>query len=135
MEIRMKRIWLVNQHVNPWDASFRTIKFAHHLSQKGYDVTIFTSSFIHNTDINLIKDNSPYIEKLYGDLHFVHLRTSNYKNNGFKRFLGFIQFPLRLLIHYKRFEKPDIILHKATVPWGNIIIILMITAMLNIGLT
>ena len=119
----MKRIWLVNQHAMPpeLEPRFRTIKFAHYLRKKGYDVTIFASSFMHNTDINLIEDDSPYIEKYYDDLHFIHIHTCNYQTNGIKRFMSLLQFSVRLLKYYKRFEKPDIILQTATVPWGNII--------------
>ena len=119
----MKKVWLVNQYAMPpeLESRLRTIKFAHYLQQKGYDVTIFASSYMHNTSINLIENNAPYIEKYYDDLHFVHIRTVGYKNNGIKRLYNLIEFPFKLLKYYKRFEKPDIVVQVATVPWGNII--------------
>jgi len=119
----MKKVWLINQYAMPpeLEPRIRTIKLAHYLKQKGYDVTVFASSFLHNTNINLIEDNTPYIEKYYDDLRFVHIRMNQYKKNGIKRILSLIVFPLKLLRYYKRFEKPDIIVQLATVPWGNII--------------
>jgi glycosyltransferase involved in cell wall biosynthesis len=123
MENKGIKIWLINQYAMPpeLESRLRTIKFAHYLKQKGYDVTIFSASYMHNMNVNLIRDKSPYIEKVYNDLHFVHIRTIGYKTNGFKRWWSLIEFPFRFLRYYKRFGTPDIIIHTATVPWGNII--------------
>ena len=92
-----KRIWLVNQYAMPprLESRLRTIKFAHYLQKAGYEVTIFASSIMHNMDIDLIEDDSLYIERQYGDLNFVHLKTAKYKGNGLKRVNGLIQFPRR----------------------------------------
>ena len=83
----MKRIWLINQYAMPpqFESRLRTIKFAHYLTQAGYDVTIFASSVMHNMNIDLIEDDSKYIERSYGDLKFVHIKTQSYKTNGFSR--------------------------------------------------
>ncbi len=119
----MKRIWLVNQYAMPphLESRLRTIKFAHYLTQAGYDVTIFASSVMHNMDIDLIEDNSKYIERSYGDLKFVHIKTKKYTTNGFSRLLGLIQFPLFFGRIANKFERPDIILHTALVPFGNVV--------------
>jgi len=117
----MKRIWLINQYAMPpeLESRLRTIKFAQYLSQKGYDVTIFASSIMHNMDIDLITDNSLYIEMTYGDVKFVHIKTKSYNSNGISRIIGSFQFPHRLIKISKKFPKPDIIIQTATVPFGN----------------
>lgn len=118
-----KRIWLINQYAMPpeLESRLRTIKFAHYLSESGYDVTIFASSVMHNMGMDLIEDDSVYIEREYGDLKFVHIKTKNYKSNGINRVIGLIQFPIKFLRIAKRFKKPDVIIQTATVPFGNLI--------------
>ena len=123
MENKVNKIWLINQYAMPpeLESRLRTIKFAHYLSQNGYDVTIFASSFMHNTDINLINDRTPFIKKTYGNISFVHIKGVGYKSNGVRRIYSLIEFPVKFLKHYRRFGKPDIIIQTATVPFGNII--------------
>lgn len=117
----MKRIWLINQYAMPpeLESRLRTIKFAQYLTQKGYDVTIFASSIMHNMDIDLITDNSLYIEKSYGDVKFVHIKTMPYNSNGLNRIISSLQFPQRLKKTASKFAKPDVIIQTATVPFGN----------------
>lgn len=117
----MKKIWLINQYAMPpeLESRLRTIKFAQYLTQKGYDVTIFASSIMHNMDIDLITDDSLYIEKSYGNIKFVHIKTKPYNSNGLARIIGSFQFPHRLIKISKKFPKPDIIIQTATVPFGN----------------
>jgi len=117
----MKRIWLINQYAMPpeLESRLRTIKFAQYLTQKGYDVTIFASSIMHNMNVDLITDNSLYIERTYGDIKFVHIKTKFYNSNGISRIIGSFQFPRRLIKISKKFPKPDIIIQTATVPFGN----------------
>lgn len=117
----MKRIWLINQYAMPPDLEprLRTIKFAQYLTQKGYDVTIFASSIMHNMHFNLIEDNSLYIEKNYGTIKFVHINTKPYVKNGINRIISSIQFSSRLHRIASKFAKPDVIVHTATVPFGN----------------
>ncbi|MEG2278301.1 MAG: glycosyltransferase [Odoribacter sp.] len=120
---RGKRIWLINQYAMPpkLESRLRTIKFAHYLQEAGYDVTIFASSIMHNMNIDLIADNSLFIERQYDDLNFVHIKTKMYKKNNLSRVIGLVQFPLRFLKIAKKYPAPDIIIQTATVPFGNII--------------
>ena len=123
MEVKKKKIWLVNQYAMPpeFESRIRTIKFAQYLTESGFDVTIFASSVMHNMNIDLITDGSSYIEKNYGIIKFVHLKTIKHQGNGFSRFIGLLEFPLKLYFLRNKFEKPDIILQTATVPFGNIL--------------
>jgi len=116
----MKKIWLVNQYAMPpeLESRLRTIKFAQYLTQKGYDVTIFASSIMHNMDIDLITDKSKYVNKTYGDLKFVHIKTMKYGSNKIVRIISSLQFSMRLKKIIKSYPKPDIILQTAYIPFG-----------------
>lgn len=118
-----KNIWLVNYYAMPphLESRLRTIKFAQYLGQKGYNVTIFSSSFLHNTNKNIIKDSSKYIYKKYNGLNFVHIKTTPYKSNGLKRFISLFLFHYKLFIYKKKFLKPEVIIHTALPPFGNIL--------------
>lgn len=108
----IKNIWLVNKYAMPpqYESRLRTIKFAHYLQEMGYKVTIFGSSVMHNMDLDLIDDNSKYIERTYDDLHFVHIKTCKYqKTAGISRILSEIQFHYRLVKLAKKFEKSDLV--------------------------
>jgi len=121
MGVEKNKIWLINQYAMPpqFESRLRTIKFAHYLTLKGYDVIVFASSVMHNMNKNLIIDSSLYLEQFYGNLHFVHINTVSYKSNGLRRIWSMLQFPHRLKKIAHKFNKPDVIIHTATVPFGN----------------
>lgn len=107
-----KKIWLVNKYAMPpqYESRLRTIKFAHYLQEMGYKVTVFGSSVMHNMDLDLIEDDSKYIERQYDDLHFVHIKSCQYKKTaGLSRIWSDVQFHYRLVRLAKRFEKPDVV--------------------------
>lgn len=95
-----------------YETRVRNNVMAKYLIQKGYKVKIFAASTIHNTEINLIKDdNKLFVEKAYGELDFIHIRTSDYIGNGLSRIINMLQFPFRLLkVSKKIVQKPDIII-------------------------
>jgi glycosyltransferase involved in cell wall biosynthesis len=108
----IKSIWLVNKYAMPpqYESRLRTIKFAHYLQEMGYKVTLFGSSVMHNTDIDLIEDGQKYIERQYDDLNFVHIKSCKYKKTaGLSRVWSEIQFHYRLVKLAKILEKPDLV--------------------------
>lgn len=109
--MKNKRIWLVSHYSMPpeYEMRIKTERYAHYLGQKGYDVTIFSASTIHNTDINLITDKSLYIERKYGDLKFVHIRCSDYSVNGIRRIINMQQFAYRFRRIAKNLPQPDVV--------------------------
>lgn len=117
----MKRIWLINHYAMPpeLEPRLRTIKFAEYLAKSGYDVTIFGASSMHNMDMNLIAGQEDYIKKTYGILKFVHVRAKLYSNYS-ERVLNLFEFVFRMRKIASSFDKPDIIIHTATVPFGNL---------------
>ena len=118
-----KKIWLINYYAMPpqYESRLRTIKFAHYLSKKNYEVLIFSSSFLHNLNLDLIEGSNKYIEKRYDNLNFIHFRTIKYKSNGILRILSLLQFHFKLYLLRNNFPKPDTIIHTALPPFGNIL--------------
>lgn len=118
-----KKIWLVNPGAMPpkYEVRIQTLKRAQYLKEAGYDVTIIGGSYLHNTTINLIKDNRKFIEAEYDGIKFIHIKTNNYSGNGIMRFYNLILFNFRLFFLSKKFAKPDIIAQMAMVPFGNIL--------------
>lgn len=109
-----KNVWIFNHYAMPpkYEVRVRNNKMAEFMKEKGYNVTIFGASTMHNTDINLIEDNERYIKRKYGNLSFVHIKSPNYKGNGVARIKNMILFPFRLYLYTKKFEeKPDIIVN------------------------
>lgn len=123
METVVKKVWLINPAAMPpkYEARIQTLKRAQYLRSHGYDVTIISGSFLHNTTINLIEDNSSYKFSEYEDgQKFIHIRTSNYNSNGLTRIYSILEFYFRLWWYASSFEKPNFISHIAAVPFGNI---------------
>lgn len=119
-EVRKKVVWIVAQHAMPpqYESRLRNIKFAHYFAEAGYEVKIFASSVMHNMDVDLIEGNEKYIERTYGDIHFVHIKTRKYRGNGLARIVGMFQFSRRFVQTVKHFAtQPDIIIG-GSVPFG-----------------
>ena len=105
------KIWIINHYAIPpsMGGLVRHYYFSKYLREKGHDVKIFTSSKIHNTDINMIQDNHLYLEKDMDGVPYTFVKTSDYKGNGIERIINMLQFPIRIWRVCKKFEKPDVI--------------------------
>ena len=109
----VKNVWLVNMSAMPphLEPRLQTIKLAQYLGEMGYDVKIFASSVMHNMDMNIIEDGSPYVEKSYGNVHFVHINTLQYGKSRVKRIFSALQFRHKVAKLAHKFPKPDVIIH------------------------
>ena len=92
------KIWIINHYAIPpsMGGLVRHYYFSKYLQQKGHEVKIFTSSKIHNTEINMIPDKSPYMEKEVDGIQYTFVRNSNYKGNRLGRIINMLQFPVRV---------------------------------------
>lgn len=107
-----KKVWIFNHYAEPpqYETRVRNNVMAKYLMRAGCDVTIFSASTIHNTDINLITDGSPYIRREYDGLKFIHINVPKYSGNGVSRIINMLLFPFRLWRYTKRLgEIPDVI--------------------------
>lgn len=107
-------IWIVNHYAIPpsMGGLVRHYYFSKYLQKKGHNVKIFTSSKIHNTDINMIKDKSLYKEEMEDGVEYTFVRSRDYKGNGLDRIINMIDTPFKMQkamrCFYKK-EKPDVI--------------------------
>ena len=110
-----KTVWIINHYaLTPSQGGLcRHYFFTKKLIEKGYNVRVFTSSAIHNTDINIIKDDAKCLfkEADADGLTYTYIKSSQYKGNGLgriKNMLGFA-FSIRKIKKAYKKEKPDII--------------------------
>ncbi len=107
-------IWIVNHYAIPpsMGGLVRHFYFSKYLQQKGHKVKIFTSSKIHNTDINMIRDKSLYKEEMEDGVEYTFVKSRDYKGNGLDRIWNMIELPFKMWkamkVFYKN-EKPDVI--------------------------
>lgn len=114
-----KNIWIVCVNAQPpeYDTHLRHHIFAKKLVERGYNMTIFGGSVMHNKKINLIHDNSPFIVREYDGITYVFLRINNYKSNGIKRIWSIISFSIRLFQYKNKFTLPSLIIHNLHTPF------------------
>lgn len=112
------KIWLINHYAVPtkYYPLARPANFAKNLIELGHEVTIFSASTVHNSDINLIEDGSLYKEDYVDGIHYVYIKASDYFGNGIKRIFNMFEFPFRLPKVCKKFPKPDVILATSVTP-------------------
>lgn len=106
-----KNIWIINHNAIPPSIGglVRHTYFSRYLNDRGYNVKIFTSSKIHNTNINMINDNSLYTENVIEGVEYTFIKTCDYYSNGFKRIKNMFDFIFNIEKTVKYFKKPDII--------------------------
>lgn len=111
-------IWLINHYAVPikYYPLARTTNFAKYLIREGHNVTIFAASAVHNSNVNLIIDDSPFIEQTVDSIKYVLINTSQYKGNGISRITNMFQFAYRLPKVCNKFERPDIIMASSATP-------------------
>lgn len=113
------RIWIVNYYIVPpaFARNERHLKFAHYLQKAGHDVTIFCAQHSGVGKQGVPAKGQLFREMLYGEYKFIHVKVKPYKGNSLARMISIFQFAWRILIHRKRFEKPDVILHNIHEPF------------------
>lgn len=107
----MKKVWIVNHYAEPPEGGkyLRHFNFAKKLINRGYDVTIFTASTIHNTKINNTDGISPYLTKEIERVKFVFIKTDTYFGNGFDRVKNMMQYYFGVKKAYKDFGDVDVV--------------------------
>lgn len=107
-------IWIVNHYAIPprMGGLVRHYYFSKYLQEKGHTVKIFTSSKIHNTDINMIKDKSLYREEVEDGVEYTFVRSKDYRGNGLDRIINMMDLPFKtwkaMKLFYKQ-KRPDVI--------------------------
>ncbi|MDJ0332964.1 glycosyltransferase family 4 protein [Planococcus sp. S3-L1] len=119
---KMKNIWFFHHYATPPDRPglTRSFDFARNLNNKGYDCTIFSSSYLHYASENIINDSSLYKIEIYDGVRFIFIRTSSYKSNGIKRVKNFLDYYFNIFkvskMILKEIGNPDTIIASSAHP-------------------
>ena len=115
----MKTIWIMNHYATDtfFDRGGRHYYFAKYLIRKGYDVTIFCASTVHNTNNNIEIKHEKYKKQEINGINYVFVKTPSYEGNGLQRIKNMFFFYLNLFPVVKHIkEKPDVILASSVHP-------------------
>ena len=112
------RIWLINHYAVPpqYYPLARQNYFAKNLMRLGHEVTIFAASTVHNSDKNLIEDDTPYREDVVDGVHYVLIRCKSYHGNGVSRILNMLEFARKLPGVCNKYPRPDAIVATSMPP-------------------
>ena len=91
----MKKIWIFNHYAVPpgYRGESRLFQFARILRDRGYEPVIFSSSFLHGTETDLLDGlEADSVMRVYEGIPFVHVRTRRYKGNGADRIRGMADY-------------------------------------------
>lgn len=112
------RIWLINHYAVPpqYYPLARQNYFAKYLMQAGHEVTIFAASTVHNSELNLIEDDTPYREDVVDGVHYVLIRCKGYHGSGVSRILNMLEFARKLPGVCNKYPRPDAIVATSMPP-------------------
>ncbi len=84
-------IWILNHHAREYG---RHPSLAKYLAENGENVTLFSSSFLHNTfkETKNYRDGEYYQEEEKDNYKRVYIKTPPYSGNGIKRLLNQLSF-------------------------------------------
>ena len=111
-------IWLINHYAVPpkYYPLARQTCFARYLMKMGHTVTIFAASTVHNSNINLITDDSPWREETVDGVPYIYIRCRNYAGSGAARILNMCEFARKLPGVCRNFPRPDAIVATSMPP-------------------
>lgn len=112
------KIWIFNQYNMPPNYGHlnRHYYLGKYFKELGHEPYIFVGSFLHNLNIQLIKDKKKYVKSNTIDFNYYFIKTNSYKNSKIKRIIGMIEYYHNLLKVVKKIEKPDIIIGSSSHP-------------------
>lgn len=109
---------MINQHNMPPEYGHlnRHYNFGKYLKRLGHKPYVFVGSFLHNTNIQMIKDDA--ICKRYEncDYPYFFIKTCDYSKSKLKRIYAMFEFCHNLFKATKSIERPDVILGSSAHP-------------------
>ena len=111
-------IWLINHYAVPphYYPLARPTNFAKYLMAMGHTVTLFAASTVHNSNLDLINDGSPWREETVDGIHYVYIKCHSYQGSGLKRVYNICEFAWKLPGVCRQFTKPDAIVATSMPP-------------------
>ena len=123
-----KNIWIFNHYAITPDlpGGTRHFDFAKELTKRGYNVTIFASSFIHGIYENKkLNDEENWRVENFDGVKFVWIRTFPYDKNNWRRILNMLSYSWKAFWLGRKFsnisteiKKPDVIIGSSVHPFA-----------------
>lgn len=112
------KIWLINQYNMPPEYGHlnRHFNFGKYLKRMGHEPTVFVGSFLHNTKIQMIEDDSVIRRYQNIDYPYYFIKTCDYSSSKLKRVYAMYEFYKNLLKAVRSFDKPDAIIGSSAHP-------------------
>ena len=116
-------IWYLHHYATPYELPglHRPFEFGEYFQKSGNQITVFTSSYLHYANSNMIEDKSKYKVVTYDSVETVFIKTCGYENSGIKRIVNMLQFGLSLpkvaKEYAKKFGIPDVIIASSPHPF------------------
>jgi len=113
----MRTVWILNHYATSRHG--RHYKLAYHLAKKGYRITIFAASTVHNTGENRAAGKAAYIIEEHAGVPCVFIGARDYSGNNGDRIGNMIDYAWRVVYVSKKFgrEKPDVVLASSVHPF------------------
>lgn len=117
---RAKGIWFINHYaVSPHSGgATRHYDFGKELIERGYDVTIFASSFDHKLRTEMLEKKEKLKKQNIDGVKFVWLRTYPYQKNDLYRVINMLSFAFRMFFVGLQEKKPDVIIASSPHPFS-----------------
>jgi len=112
-------IWFICKDAAPLSESgsfFRTLKQAQYFRQKGYDVKIICSDWVHNTEI-CHKTNGLWKTETHDNVAYVFLKSMYYGKSNTRRLISYILFAKDVVKLLNFLKKPQVIIHTSRIPF------------------
>jgi len=121
-------IWILNHYAITPDmpGGTRHYDFANELVKRGYNITIFASSFHYSLfkEVKSYKNSKYIIENIRDNFNFVWVKTFSYKKNNWKRALNMLSYAWRVyklspvLVKNGKINKPDVVIGSTVHPFA-----------------
>lgn len=107
-----KEIWIFHHYASPPSGSglTRPYEFGSELKRYGYRAVIFTASYLHYSNEQVIEGKKLYQSYNEEQVPFIYIKTSGYQGNGFLRVKNLVDYYINLRRFCKKKKAPDIIL-------------------------
>lgn len=118
----IKNIWIFHHYATPpnMNGFTRPYNFGINLKKEGINTTVFSSSYIHLSDINIIKDKSLYDVNNDTEIPFVFINTPSSAKSDLKRVINMVSFYKCLFSvtkdYVREHPKPDLIIASSPHP-------------------
>ncbi len=116
----MKTIWILNQYNMPPEYGHlnRHYNFAKYLKRLGYNPIVLVGSYLHNTNIQMIKDESIIRKYDESDFQYYFIKTKDYSQSRLMRIYTMFEYYLNVLKVSDNLDKPDVIIGSTAHPFA-----------------